>query len=332
MLSNIRPLPLYRALKNSVSSWIFQWRGPESGIVVLRQRRVFILPTRQGLLYAVVIVLMLVGSVNYDLSLGFILAFLLGATGIQSMVHTFRNLAHLRISPGRTQPAFAGENAVFQLNIANGTRAARYSVGVTKDGQIADYVDIAAGQEVVATVRIPAAQRGWLRPGRLTLFTRFPVGLFRAWSYVDPDVSCLIYPAPAQTALPLPLPQAQTRGIGGVHGQGHDEFSGLRAYRPGDSPRHIAWKAVARDSRLLTKQFAGQSDVELWLAWELLPSGFDVEHRLSHLVRWVQDADAQGLAYGLRLPGKIVPLAAGAAHRDHCLRALALHGITTDQT
>ncbi|MDH4149123.1 MAG: hypothetical protein OEV67_01270, partial [Betaproteobacteria bacterium] len=103
MSLNVWPLPQYRALKNSLYERLFQWRGPESGIVVLRQRRVFILPTRQGLLYAAVIILMLVGSVNYDLSLGFILAFLLGATGIQSMLHTFRNLAHLRISPGRTQ-------------------------------------------------------------------------------------------------------------------------------------------------------------------------------------------------------------------------------------
>ena len=330
MSAGASPLPLYRALKDSVSRWLFQWRGPESGTVVLRQRRVFILPTRQGVLFAIVIVLMLVGSVNYDLSLGFILAFLLGATGIHSMLHTFRNLAHLRISPGRTQPAFAGEHAQFQINIANSTRAARYAVGVTSDGQFADYVDVPAGAETVATVRIPALQRGWMRPGRLTLFTRFPVGLFRAWSYVTPDVSCLVYPAPASVALPLPLPEPRARGHGGVHGQGHDEFSGLRSYRPGDSPRHIAWKAVARDSRLLTKQFAGQADVELWLDWDLLPPAMHPEQRLSHLVRWVLDADAQGLACGLRLPDQTLPVAAGAAHRERCLRALALHGLAAD--
>lgn len=332
MNSNVWPLPQYRALKNSVSEWLFQWRGPESGVIVLRQRRVFILPTRQGIIFAAVIVLMLIGSVNYDLSLGFILSFLLGATGMQSMLHTFRNLAHLRISPGRAQSAFAGETAQFPINIANNTRADRYSIGATKDGQFADYVDVAVDQEVVAVVRIPALQRGWLRPGRMTLFTRFPVGLFRAWSYVDPDVNCLVYPAPAIPGLPLLLPEPQIKGDGGIHGQGHDEFSGLRAYRPGDSPRHIAWKAVARDSRLLTKQFAGQADAELWLSWDALPQNMDTESRLSHLVRWVLEADSQSLAYGLRLPGDTIPVAAGSTHRDHCLRALALHGIPADQT
>jgi uncharacterized protein (DUF58 family) len=321
---------MYRALKNGILEWIFQWRGPERGIIVLVQRHVFILPTPQGVLFATVIVLMLVGSVNYDLSLGFILAFLLGATGIQSMLHTFRNLAHLRISPGRTQPAFAGEQAHFQVNIANTTRAARYSIGVTRDNQTADYVDVPADGEVAATVRVPAVRRGWLRPGRLTLFTRFPVGLFRAWSYADPDVSCLVYPAPASPGLALPLPEAGA-GDGGIHGQGYDEFSGLRPYRPGDSPRHIAWKAVARDATLLTKQFAGRADAELWLAWEALPQAMDTERRLAHLVRWVLDADTKGLAYGLRLPGNTIAIAAGTAHRAECLRALALYGIAANQ-
>lgn len=320
---------LYGALKNGVLDWIFQWRGPVHGTLVLVQRRVFILPTRQGLLFAGVILLMLVGSVNYDLSLGFILSFLLGATGIQSMLHTFRNLANLRISPGRVSPVFAGEIAQFQIRIANPVRVDRYAVAVSRDARVADYVDIPAGGEALATAAVPATQRGWLRPGRLTIFTFFPVGLFRAWSYADLDMYCLVYPAPASPGLPLPPPLAGS-GSGGVHGQGQDEFSGLRPYRPGDSPRHIAWKAVARDEALLTKQFAGRADAELWLAWEALPPAMDAEARLSQLARWVIEACDRGLAYGLRLPGSVLPVAAGATHRAACLRALALHGIAAD--
>ena len=171
---------MYAALKNGLLNWIFQWRGPQRGVIVLVQRRVFILPTRQGLLFAVVIVLMLIGSVNYDLSLGFILAFLLGATGIQSMLHTFRNIAHLRIAPGRVQSVFAGDDAQFQIIVANTTRSDRYSIGVTRDGQTADYIDVPATGETIATVAVRATRRGWLRPDRMTLFTRFPTGLFRS--------------------------------------------------------------------------------------------------------------------------------------------------------
>ena len=321
---------LFGALKNGVLEWMFQWRGPEQGTIVLVQRRVFILPTRQGLLFAGVIVLMLIGSVNYDLSLGFILSFLLGATGIQSMLHTFRNLANLRIAPGKVQPVFVGEQAQFQIRIANQARVHRYSVGISRDKRAAVYIDVPPGEEMTATVGIPALRRGWLRPGRLTLFTFFPVGLFRAWSYADLDMHALVYPAPVPPGLALPVPAAGS-GEGGVHGHGHDEFSGLRPYRPGDSPRHIAWKAVARDDNLLTKQFAGRADAELWLAWDSLPPAMDTENRLAHLARWVLDADGAGLAYGLRLPGLALPIASGAAHRGDCLRALALHGLPADR-
>jgi uncharacterized protein (DUF58 family) len=318
-------------LKNGTLRWLFQWRGPESGSILLVQRRVFILPTRQGMLFVLVILLMLTGSVNYDLSLGFILAFLLGAAGIQSMLLTFRNLAHLRLSAGRVPPVFSGEEARFTLQIANDTRADRYAIGVTGNGIQADYMDVAAGSSVIATVPQRALRRGWLRPGRMTLFTRFPTGLFRAWSYAEPDVQCLVYPAPATPGLPLPRPEAGDQP-GGASGQGQDEFSGLRQYRPGDSSRHIAWKAVARDDTLLTKQFTGRANAELWLSWEALPVAMDAETKLSHLARWVLEADACGLNYGLRLPATTLPPAAGPAHCADCLRALALHGTTTSLT
>lgn len=315
---------MYHALKNAAQAWLFQWRGPVRGTIVLVQRRVFILPTRQGWLFAGTIVLMLIGSVNYDLALGFVLSFLLAAAGIQSMLHTFRNLAHLRISAGRVQPVFAGDQALFHLILNNTTRAHRYSIGVSAALKDAEYVDVARDSETEATVPVTATQRGWLRPGRVTLFTRFPVGLFRAWSYAELDVKCLVYPAPATPGLPLPLPLAGD-GEGGLTGQGQDEFSGLRPYRPGDSPRHVAWKAVARDDTLLTKQFAGRADSELWLAWDALPQTMGTELRLAHLTRWVLMAESRNLQYGLQLPGTTLPIASGPAHRDDCLAALALH-------
>lgn len=309
--------------RDALSRWIFQWRGPEDGTVLLVQRRVFILPTRHGWLFAVILVLMLIGAINYDLSLGFLLAFLLGAAGLQSMLHTFRNLAHLRITPGRTEPVFAGELAAFPLLISNETRLDRYALAVTADRKAAEFLDVEAGGSATVTVRIPAPRRGWLQAGRLMLFTRYPVGLFRAWSYVHPGLPVLVYPTPAPAGIPLPPPQAGD-GNGGIQGSGQDEFQALRAYRPGDSLRHIAWKALARKDELLTKQFAGQSNAELWLDWATVPGPTDVESRLSQLTRWILDADTAGLSWGMRLPGITLPPAAGPVHRQACLQALAL--------
>jgi uncharacterized protein (DUF58 family) len=323
---------MLRALRQTALGWLFQWRGPETGTIVLTQRRVFILPTAQGLLLALVVLLILVGSTNYDLALGFVLAFLLAAAATQAMLHTFRNLALLRVCAGRCEPVFAGAVAHFHLRLENPSRTARHAVAVSAGRETADYVDVPAGGEADAVIEIAAARRGWLRPGRFTLFTRFPAGLFRAWSYAEPDMRCLVYPAPATPGLPLPA-AAAGEGEGGELGQGQEEFAGLRQYRPGDAPRHMAWKAIARDdSLLLTKQFAGRAPAQLWLGWEQLPAGLDTESRLSHLARWVIEAERAALTYGLRLPGVVLAPAAGPAHRDACLRALALHGTETGQS
>src|SRR5258708_30560516 len=100
-------------LKNQFTRWLFQLHGAETGAIVLVQRRIFILPSRHGLIYVAALLVMLTGSVNYNLSMGFVLTFLLAALGVNSIVHTFRNLARLRISPGRVEPVFAGVHAHF---------------------------------------------------------------------------------------------------------------------------------------------------------------------------------------------------------------------------
>ncbi|MGQ0749491.1 MAG: DUF58 domain-containing protein [Betaproteobacteria bacterium] len=320
---------MYAALRNHLYNWLFQIRGPHTGPIVLVQRRVFILPTRQGLLFAAVLVLMLVGSINYALSLGFVLTFLLVGLGLNAMVYTFRNLARLSLSGGRVQPVFAGETAWFPVHLENPGQTDRHAVGLTADKQTAVYVDVPARQSAVAPIGIPARRRGRLRPGRLTIFTRYPLGLYHAWSYLDFGAHCLVYPRPAPAGLPLPAAGAGA-GTGTLLGQGREDFSGLRQYFPGDSPRHIAWKAVARGEELLTKQFSGRADTELWLEWRRLPAGLDTEQKLSRLARWVLDAHAAGLNYGVRIPGRTVDPGQGEAHRERCLEALALFGIDDD--
>jgi uncharacterized protein (DUF58 family) len=166
--------------------------------------------------------------------------------------------------------------------------------------------------------------RGWLQLERVTMETRFPLGLIRAWSYVQPDMRALVYPKPDRSPLPATHPVAES-GEAQTAGSGTDDFAGLRPYQPGDSPRHIAWKAAARDDSLLTKTFAGRASSELWFDWDELPADLHVEARLSRLARWVLLAEEQGLRYGLKLPGTTVPLGEGLAHRDSCLKELALY-------
>ncbi|WIM05671.1 MAG: DUF58 domain-containing protein [Candidatus Nitricoxidivorans perseverans] len=321
-------MSLRSALHERFVVWALRTRPPEESPVILGQRRVYVLPTRAGLAYAASLLVMLVGAINYNLSLGYALVFLLAGLGLSAILHTFRNLVGLVVAPGRAEPVFAGDAAIFHLTVRNGRDDARRVIRLGLTGQPADTIDVPGGSAASARLSLPAPRRGWLAMPRVTIETRYPLGLVRAWSYCAPDFHCLVYPHPAPDAPPLPFSRGGAGGrIGG--GQGTDDFSGLRGHQPADPPRHVAWKIAARQDEaapLLTKQFAGTSSETLWLEWDSLPPGMDVESRLSLLARWALDAHGAGLAWGLRLPSATLAPTAGAEHLHACLKALALHG------
>lgn len=308
-----------------LANWLYGFTPPERGVVVLVHRRVYIVPTQLGWLFVLTLAILLIGSINYALSLGFALTFLLAGMGLAGMVHTARNLARMAVSVGRAEPVFAGEAAQFRVYLdarAAFDRPAILARHVKSRSQMVVDVPAAALAEVVLAV--PAAQRGWLPLGRVMLETRFPLSVFRAWSYVEPDARCLVYPKPERSALPQPSAES-ARGALRSPTPGNDDYSGMRAYQLSDSPRHVAWKAVARSENMLTKQFTGEAAAELWLDWARLPH-FDVESRLSRLAGWVLEAERSGMQYGLRLPGVEIAPGRGEAQRAACLQALALYG------
>jgi uncharacterized protein (DUF58 family) len=308
-----------------LAHWLWGFKPPERGTIVLGHRRVYILPARLGLLFGGTLAILLIGSINYALALGFALTFALAALGLVGMVHTARNLARTAVSAGRAEPVFAGESAQFRLHLdgrASYDRPAILARHVFSGSQFV--IDIPAEAQAEVVLSVPAKRRGWLPLGRVLLETRFPLGLFRAWSYVEPDARCLVYPRPERS----PLPRAHAEAAAGAlrsQATGNDDFSGLRGYQLSDSPRHVAWKAVARTDDMLTKQFTGEAAAELWLDWSLLPAALGVEQRLSRLAGWVLAAEAEGAFYGLRLPGTEIAPARGDAHAAACLQALALH-------
>lgn len=319
LLPHVSRLPL----RDRIGDWIFPPKGPEAGPVVLGQRRVYILPTSAGLMFAVTLVLLLIGSINYNLSLGYVLTFLLAGIGVVSILHTWRNLARVALRPAKTRPVFAGDSARFHITVENPGAHQRLSLAIELTGQSAAYFDVAPRDAQDVEAGMPTARRGVLRPGRFRIFTVYPVGLFYAWANVELDLQCLVYARPEPGYVPLPPAQAAS-GQGGASGAGEEDFSGLRTYRPGDSPRRIAWKAFARSDIFLTKQFSGSADSELWLNLADIPETLGLEARLSRLTRWVIEAETACHRFGLRLPGIELEPEFGASHRDRCLQAIAL--------
>lgn len=313
-------------LRQRIADWIFRAKFPETAPVKLIQRRIFILPSRTGYFFAFVLLLLLLTSINYTLSLGFLLTFLLGGMVSISMLHTFRNLARLSISPGMVDPVFAGETAQFALVLSNPSMP-RFAVGVKRAKirvTVPQFGDIPLNAAATIYIPMAAEKRGRMAVGRLEIFTEYPVGLFHAWSYVDFGTSCLVYPRPDPGAGALPI-DARSKSEGNIPIAGDDDFQSLRTYKPGDTPRQIAWKALARGQGLLVKEFGSMTSADLWLDYDAL-AGIDVEQRLSQLTWWVLEAERAQLPYGLKLPGNSIAPARGKHHRDACLEALALFG------
>ena len=316
---------------------------PNQAPALLSRRHIYILPTRFGWLFLIVLLAMLFGSINYTLSLGFVLTFLLAGMGNMAMLHTWRNLAHLTVESHRAQPVFAGEDAVFEIKVKDNKSRARYSIAAhfelpdTRKRTPSEivYADIEAQQELTLRLKLPTKKRGWLQPGRITFFTEFPLSLFHAWAYVSlgdkTDASlgdnasqrCLVYPHPASSALPLPLTADQGEAGAADSKSGDDDFAGHRTYQYGDSPKRVDWKASSREQGLLTKQFQGESQTSIWLDWALTP-GNDTEQRIRQLTRWVVDAHTDRQNYGLRLPRIEIAPDTGEGHYRQCLQALAL--------
>ncbi len=304
------------------------WRKPrvESGSLRLTARRLYILPTRAGLVFGVLLLGLLVGAINYGVSLAYLFTFWFAGLAVVGMPHTQRNLSGLTLRAGAVAPVFAGEAAVFSLHVDNADGRARRGIALHHPLGVGEARDIPAGGSASLELRLPQPRRGWHAPGRFSIHSEFPLGLFRCWSVLELDWGVLVYPAPAADALPFPRGEADAGEDAAPRAEGA-EFAGLRGYQPGDPPRRIAWKAVARGGReLLTKQFAGAAPRGLWLDWRLAPER-DMEARLSRLTRWVLDAHAAGLPFGLRLPGREIAQSGGEAHLRACLEALALEGV-----
>lgn len=323
-------LPFPHRLRHAVRRWL--GASAEAGEVELTQRRIYILPTAAGLGYGLMLIVLFIGAVNYQLNMGLALTFGLAACGLVGMVLTFRNLAWLRLAPGRCPPVFAGDDARFALHLSNRNNHDRYAlrIGFVAPGLPEHAVDVGARSTCTVLLGAPAPRRGWLAAPRVRLSTRFPLGLLRAWSYWRPDARILVYPAPEADAPPLPT---AADGAADRPGQaGHEDFAGIRAYQAGDSPRRLAWRQIARldatgsENSLVSKHFEGGSGSELVLDFSRLPAMLDLETRLSRMTRWVLEAEARGQAYAFRLGGTDYGPAFGPAHREACLRALALYG------
>ncbi len=293
-------------------------RQPEPLPATLHRRRIYVLPTRFGLMFACMLCVMLLGALNFNNNAALLLTFLLAGSALISLPRTVRNLEGVSLVAVHAEPVHAGDQARLELRL----RAADDDIHpqlLLRRGECEHALDLGEGGGVVH-LSLPTTRRGWLPIGRITISTDFPFGLFYAWSVLHPDQRVLVLPAPEREAPPLP------RGRGGqmhkVDPNGED-WQGLRDYRSGDALRLVTWRLSARAERLLVKEFADPHADEVILDYERT-GALSHEARIARLTRWVLEASAQNLPFALRLPGINLVAARGAMQRAQALRELAL--------
>ena len=331
---------ILRAVRPRLMQWAFRNNREPLGDVTLARNRIFILPTRAGLIFIGVALTVWLGSLNFSLQLGYLLAFLVLSIALVGMYQTHRNLVQLAVREQRVVPVHAGEVAGFDFVIDNPTSEARYAVNLAfllprrrkslsrkeqEHPMKGVWVDVAASSSARVSIGLPTRRRGRRACPRVRISTRFPFGLWEAWAYASPQMTTVVYPTPETDAPPLPLGDGGDNEMANGVVAGHDDFAGVRPYRAGDPLKSIAWRLAARNDELSVKLFESSAGEETVLDFDTLFPKLPVEQCLSRLTRWVLMADAAGLRYSLNLPGNHVPTAAGPAQRARCLEALALY-------
>jgi uncharacterized protein (DUF58 family) len=309
-------------------AWL-QGRLPRRDTMLLTQGNIYIVPTPAGFMFGFTLLVLLVASVNYQLNLGYVLTFLLAGSGVVSMHLTHATLRGLTLRLKPPAPVFAREPAVLDV-VMTSPAAARFGIGLKMAAAPMStfaWSNVPAGGQSTTQVSFVPADRGLHEVPAITAETRFPLGLFRAWTVWRPAARLLVYPHPETDA---PRPPAARHVPGGptqsrsVEGA---EVEGVRGYRRGDPPKRIAWKKAAQaleaGGELVSRDTSASAHQELWLDWAAC-AGLEPEARLSRLAAWVVAAHRAAADYGLRLPGAELPPAGGEPQRRRSLEALAL--------
>lgn len=309
------------SIQQRLDQWFTSRNPPSHDPILLHNRRLYILPTRFGLLFGVMLLFLFLGAINYENSMAFVLTFMLTALAIISLWQTHNNLLGLQIALQTPRPVFNGESCELLFQFSHENTCSRYAIGVQYANEAPQYVTIAPNGSTQARLLIPTHRRGQFKPKGITVFTRFPTGLFHAWGWLQFELPILIYPKPSSRAAlqeTLVLQQEGKTATSTVEG---DDFAGLREHRIGESLRHISWKAYAQGKGMLTKTFQGHARPSLWIDWFKIHDG-SIEAKLSLMTALVLLAENENQDYGVKLPGTTIGQHSGPAHRQACLQAI----------
>ena len=321
-------------------TWINK-RIPKNDEIELSQRSIFIIPSKVGLVFSLLLILLLVTAINYQNSLIFGLSFWLFSVAMSAMIFSFRNLSGLIIKASHPTYGFVDDHVEIPIRLQSNKREyqglqlfwPQHGIKNNKEYEANTIRDVAIikGQEKEITIPYQLKKRGYLETPRLSLKSYYPFGLYKCWTWLSLKTPGIVFPKPIFTPFIAGEGEGDDMPSDVSLLVGNDEFLGFRNYQVGDSLKHVAWKYLAKGKGLLSKEYDSQQLSMQWLDWYCLQS-MPIETRLSHLCGWVLQAEKENRAYGLRLPNITIPPSHGDQHRTHCLTQLALYNINSNDS
>lgn len=316
-------VPARSALGQRFATWLDR-RVPPQPRIKLSQANIFIFPTKAGFLFGLLLAVLILGGINYQNSLVFAVAFLLASMFIVTILYTFRNLSGLTLELVDAERAFVGEDLEFKVRVQRPQGKGREGIQIGWPEGIKQWVQIYTEQAAQVRLYVRAEKRGWLVPGRMLVETYFPLGILRAWTWVDLTARGLVYPKPLFDEVgDLKVQRRRDEGEL-IDPLGSDDFTDIRTYAPGDPVKNILWRSFARTEEVVVKQYASYIEPRVWFDFEALDG--DVERRLSLLAGLALTATRSEREFGLRLPGIEIKPGLGQVHLDRVLKELALYG------
>lgn len=314
---------LTKAIQQGLARWLDR-RQPAAQQLTLTQGLIYILPSRFGCWFALLILLLYLLGTNYQNNLMLLVSFVLLSIFLCVMLLAFFNLYRLQLSVVRDADTYAPKAAILILQL---TALQAQMLHISLKGQRqTQLLSLLQGTQTFE-LPMPPLSRGCYPLPRLRVSSCYPLGLFQAWSYPALLAQIWVYPTPlasVQADDALVTEHEKSTQASAVAVQ-LAEPNTLKLYQAGDSPRQIFWKRLPAAPQQPVVRQRNQHAAVL-PEWVQVPplQGVALEQALSRACQQLLLLEQQGKAYGLQTATLRIAPSGGALHLSRCLQELAL--------
>ena len=270
-------------------------------------RHAIALPTVSGFFYFALIGLLLLGAVNFQSNIGFLLAFALLTIGFVGLVFVGVNFHGVTLATDGDIYCESGKDPVVRIQLQSKNEHQQIQIASDID---ATTCDVSSSVEHVSLC-LPARPRGVYPLSELEVGSLFPFGWVMLRCRWRIGKYLIVYPAIKNTSV---------APVGGRDIGSHELT--IRPYRTGDRISSIAWKKTKTLESPVVIDFKGdhKSSAISYRDYANLP----YEEVLSVMTRQVFQSFQEGRAWSLELPQQSMTTSRGQQHLQASLKALAL--------